>query len=279
MLESSRDQATDYMTLLLDNCDGTQSEKFQLLRQIAVTVAGDKIYREAIVGKSEVDAQMLKYYLERVEIDLIVYKGSIATKLTKEMMTMTHFGSVKKLNKKQTEARAKAVAKALKKNIVLGEIGVFSAEDCGKLYKAIKAESVNVYNTYWHMNLNKDHSIPSGKQLVSLLNAMRLMAFDKKDIKRISFLKANRLKVKIKKETMKVSTEELKKLKEDSDSEDDPEDDKNSEGEEIIDVDIEVCSYQYNPLITSQFSVFSFCFSFFIFSLFHFSFFVLHVQF
>ena len=238
MLESSRDQATDYMMLLLDNCDGSQADKFQLLRQISMTVAGDKIYREAIVGKREVDSQMLKYYLERIEIDLTIYKGSIATKLTKEIMSMTHFGSVKKLNKKQTEARAKAVAKALKKNVVLGEVGIFSAEECGKLYKAIKAESVNVYNTYWHMNLNKDHSIPSGKQLVSLLNAMRVLAFDKKDIKRIFYLKANRLKVKVKRENMKVSTE----LKEDSDSEDDPEDEKNSEGEEI-DVDIEVSSY------------------------------------
>ena len=242
MLESSRDQATDYMTLLLDNCDGSQAEKFQLLRQISVTVAGDRIYREAIVGKSEVDSQMLKYYLERIEIDLTIYKGSIATKLTKEIMSMTHFGTVKKLNKKQTEARAKQVAKALKKNAVLADVGVFSAEECGKLYKAIKAESINVYNTYWHMNLNKDSSIPSGKQLVALLNAMRLMAFDKKDIKRILYLKANRLKVQVKRETMKVSTVEVKEFKEDSDSEDDPEDDKNSGGEEI-DVDVEVSSY------------------------------------
>ena len=77
MLESSRDQATDYMMLLLDNCDGSQADKFQLLRQISVTVAGDKIYREAIVGKSEVDSQMLKYYFERIEIDLTIYKGSM----------------------------------------------------------------------------------------------------------------------------------------------------------------------------------------------------------
>ena len=58
ILESTRDQANDYMMLLLDNCDGSQAEKFQLLRHISVTVAGDKIYREAMVSKSEVDAQM-----------------------------------------------------------------------------------------------------------------------------------------------------------------------------------------------------------------------------
>ena len=185
---------------------------------------------------------MLKYYLERIEIDLTIYKGSIATKLTKEILSMTHFGSAKKLNKKQTEARAKQVAKALKKNAVLAEVGVFSAEKCGKLYKAIKAERINVYDTYWHMNLNKDHSIQSSKQLVALLNAMRVMAFDKKDMKRILYLKSNRLKVQVKRETMKVSTVEVKEFKEDSDSEDDPEDDKNSGGEEI-DVDVEVSSY------------------------------------
>ena len=92
--------------LLLDNCDGSQAEKFQLLRQSSVTVAGDKIYREAIVGKSEVDAQMLKYYLERVGIDITVNNGSIASKLTKEIMAMKHLGSIEMLNKKQTEARA-----------------------------------------------------------------------------------------------------------------------------------------------------------------------------
>lgn len=43
-----------------------------MLRQILVTVAGDRIYRESIVSKAEVDSQMLKYYLERVEIDLVM---------------------------------------------------------------------------------------------------------------------------------------------------------------------------------------------------------------
>ena len=71
--------------------------------------------------------------------------------------------SARKSTKKQKDARAKAIAKAMKKNIVLSDVGVFAAEDCGKLYKAIKAESINVFNTYWHNTLNKDHSIPSGK--------------------------------------------------------------------------------------------------------------------
>lgn len=61
MLDSTRDQATDYLMLLLENYDGSPAEKFQLLRQISVTVAGDKIYRESIGSKSEADAQMLKY--------------------------------------------------------------------------------------------------------------------------------------------------------------------------------------------------------------------------
>lgn len=96
----------NYMMLLLDNCDGSQADKFQLRRQISVKVAGDKIYGEAIVGKSEVDAQMLKYYLERVGIDTTVYNGSIASKLTKEIMAITPFGCIKMLKKKLTEVRA-----------------------------------------------------------------------------------------------------------------------------------------------------------------------------
>lgn len=113
MLESTKDQATDYLMLLLEKYDGSPAENFQLLRQISVTVAGDKIYRESIVSESEVDGQMLKYYLERVEIDLIIYKETIAKKLTKNMMAMATFGSVKKLTKKQTEARAKAVVRLM----------------------------------------------------------------------------------------------------------------------------------------------------------------------
>ena len=206
-MEGTRDQATQYMNLLLQKFDGSPAENFHLLRQISVTVAGDKIYRESIVGKEQVDEQMLKYYLERVEIDIIIYKDSIAANLTADMMKFSNYGSVKKLTKKQAEARAKAVAKAAKKKVVLSDIGVFTSEECGKLYKAIKSESLNVYNTYWHMTLNKDHSIPSGKQLVELLNAMRQMTFDKKDVQRIIYLKANRLKVKIKKENMKGPTE------------------------------------------------------------------------
>ena len=72
---------------------------------------------------------------------------------------MTHFGTARKLTKKQEDARANAVAKAMKRNIVLSDVWVLTAEDRGKLYKAIKAESINVFNTYWHNMLNKDHSI------------------------------------------------------------------------------------------------------------------------
>jgi hypothetical protein len=254
MLESTRDQATDYLMLLLENYDGSPAENFQLLRQISVTVAGDKIYRESIVSKSEVDAQMLKYYLERVEIDLIIYKETIAKNLTKDMMAMATIGSVKKPTKKQTEARAKAVAKAAKKNIILSEIGIFTAEDCGKLYKTIKSESVNVYNTFWHMNLNKDHSIPSGKQLVALLNSMRVLSFDKKEIKRVFYLKANREKVRIKKESMKGPTEEVK---EDSESGDDPDEGNSSGVEDEVVINVEV-----NYFII-EISFFFFSFSFF----------------
>jgi hypothetical protein len=180
MMEPVSNQATKYLQLLLKNFDGSPAEKFYLLRQISVTVAGDRIYRESIVSKAVVDSQMLKYYLDRVEIDLVMYKDTISSHLTKEMMRMTHFGTARQLTKKQADARAKAVAKAAKKNIVLSDVGVFTAEDCGKLYKAIKAESINVFITYWHNTLNKDHTIPSGKQLVALLNSMRLMSSDKK---------------------------------------------------------------------------------------------------
>ena len=63
------------------------------------------------------------------------------------------------------------------------------------------------------------------------------MSVDKKELQRIIFLKANRLKVKVKMETMKKDpkgsmTESKEELKEDSDSDDDEEEDKNSEVEE-----------------------------------------------
>ena len=92
------------------NCDGSTANNF--LRQISVNVAWDKIYGEAIVSKSEVDAQLFKYYLE---IDLVIYKDTIASNLTMGIMIIAHFVSI---NKKQTEARTKAVANAAKKNTV-----------------------------------------------------------------------------------------------------------------------------------------------------------------
>ena len=93
-----------------------------------------------------------------------------------------------------------------------------------------------MYNTFWHMNLNKDHSIPSGKQLVALLNSMRVHSFDKNEIKRFFYSKANRQKVKIN-ETMKESTEEVKG---DSDSGDDPDEGDNSGVEDNVVINVEV---------------------------------------
>ena len=138
MKEPDSDQATEYLRLLLKNFDGSPAEKFYLLRQISVTVAGDRTYREPIVSKAEVDSQMLKYYLERVEIDLVMYKDTISSHLTKEMMRMTHFGTARKLTKKQADARAKAVAKAMKKNIVLSDVGVSQMRIVGSCMKPLK---------------------------------------------------------------------------------------------------------------------------------------------
>ena len=55
---------------------------------------------------------------------------------------------------------------------------------------------------------------------MAILNSMRLMSYDKKELRRIIFRKANRLQEKVKMETMKKdpkgSVKESKELKKDS---------------------------------------------------------------
>ena len=71
MFESSPiDQADSYGRDLLSRGKFSEVEKFNLLRGISVTVAGIRAKGKVRSSKEELESTMLKFYQERLEIDL-----------------------------------------------------------------------------------------------------------------------------------------------------------------------------------------------------------------
>jgi hypothetical protein len=104
------------------------------------------------------------------------------------MMTKRTYGANKPMSKRETEAYENAKKKAAKKNAAPPDSDDFSGVECNNLYLAIKYESNNTFNPIWVKILNQNGDIPSGKQLVDILDQVRVEAFDVEDALRIGFL-------------------------------------------------------------------------------------------
>lgn len=188
----SLDQADAYGRNLVSRAKLTALEKYNMLRATSVTVAGVKAYGMAKMSKGELEATVLKFYLERIVLDLHNYKNGIGAAFDFEIMSKRSLESGKALTKRKQEALDKAIKKAVKNNVAPPEQENFSALDCHELFLEIKYESNNTFNPLWVKNLNKNGDIPSGVQLVDLLDKLRLDAFEAKDAQRRVYLDISR---------------------------------------------------------------------------------------
>ena len=188
----SVDQADAYGRNLVARAQLTEVEKYNMLRAASVTVAGVKAYGMAKMSKAELEATCLKLYLERIVLDLHQYRNGIGAAFDLEMMSKRSLASGKTLTKRKQEALDKAIKKAVKNNVTPPEQENFSALDCHELFLEIKFESNNTFNPIWVKNLNKNGDIPSGVQLVDLLDKLRLDAFEAKDAQRRVYLDISR---------------------------------------------------------------------------------------
>jgi hypothetical protein len=189
------DQADSYGRELLSRGKFTEIEKFNLLRGISVTVAGIRANGKARSSKEELESTMLKFYHERLEIDLQFHKNGIASNLTADVMKKRVLGAPKKLTKRMREALGRAEVKAAKKNVSAADPENFSGVECHELFLEIKYESNNTFNPLWVKALNKNGDIPSGVQLVDLLDKVREGAFAVKDSQRRVYLVASRKRI------------------------------------------------------------------------------------
>ena len=188
----SVDQADAYGRNLVARAKLTEVEKYNMLRAASVTVAGVKAYGMAKMSKAELESTCLKLYLERIVLDLHQYRNGIGAAFDLEMMSKRSLASGKTLTKRKQEALDKAIKKAVKNNVTPPEQENFSALDCHELFLEIKFESNNTFNPIWVKNLNKNGDIPSGVQLVDLLDKLRLDAFEAKDAQRRIYLDISR---------------------------------------------------------------------------------------
>ena len=186
------DQAEGYASSLLLRAKLTEKEKFNLLRATSVTIAGIRAHGKARSSKEELEASILSFYLERIVLDLKFHEKGIAANLSYDIMKKRCYGVVKEMTKRKLEALGKAIIKAAKKNAAPPDGDYFSGLECNELFLEIKYESNNTFNPIWVKLLNKNGDIPSGVQLVDLLDQVRSEAFDIKDAQRRIYLEASR---------------------------------------------------------------------------------------
>lgn len=186
------DQADAYGRELLNKGKLSQLEKFNLVRGISVTVAGIRATGQARSSREELESIMLVLYRERVAIDLNIHSKGIAANFTVDDMSKRFVGAPKKLTKRMKEALLKAEVKATKKNITASDPEFFTGFECYELFLKIKFEANNTFNPLWLKALNKNGDIPSGHQLVDLLDKVREESFAVKDTERRAYLVASR---------------------------------------------------------------------------------------
>ena len=182
------DQAEGYASSPLLRVKLTEKEKFNLLRATSVTVAGIRAYGKARSSKEELEASILSFYLERIVLDLKYHEKGIATNFSHDIMKKRCYGVMKEMTKRKLEALGKAIIKAAKKNAASPDGDYFSGLECNELFLEIKYESNNTFNPFWVRLLNKNGDIPSGVQLVDLLDQVRREAFEIKDAQRRVYL-------------------------------------------------------------------------------------------
>jgi hypothetical protein len=87
MFDSSPiDQADEYGRNLLSRNQLSEVEKFNLLREISICVAGNRVDGKPRTFREEYESLMLGLYQEKTDLDLHTYRGSIGANFTADIM-------------------------------------------------------------------------------------------------------------------------------------------------------------------------------------------------
>jgi hypothetical protein len=170
-----------------------------LLRDYSVAIAGLEITRRKKTNAELLAEDLLKAFSERIDIDLNddLLKGVIPRETDRGIMMDGNFGGkIRNLTKAQLKSKARSDAKRVKQNKPLLEAdGLFNSKDCVVIYKRCKASALNSFNAALYSLLNKDKSIPSGKQLIEILNKIRELDFRMNDERRVRNLRLSRVRL------------------------------------------------------------------------------------
>lgn len=235
------DQADAYAKKLLTSALPrlTALEKFNMLRSVSITSAGMRAYGEGTMSKEQLEAKVLKHYLEVIVLDVARHQKGLAENLTVDMMSQRSL-KLKRITKRIQQALDTKSKKAKLKNEVPPEEGLYSGIEGNDLYAAIRAESNNTFNPIWVKALNKNGDMPSGVQLEDILDTVRKEVFNIKDIARRNFLTISRKKAAAKKAALPCS--KTNKAEEEKGDENDDEHSEHQQEEEIAVKCILCCS-------------------------------------
>ena len=163
------DQADAYAKKLLTSALPrlTALDKFNMLRSVSITSAGMRAYGEGTMSKEQLEAKVLKHYLEVIVLDVARHQKGLAENLTVDMMSQRSL-KLKRITKRIQQALDRKSKKAKLKNEVPPDEGLYSGIEGNDLNAAIRAESNNTFNPIWVKALN---SILSKKYLVLLTSS------------------------------------------------------------------------------------------------------------
>ena len=119
MFDSSPiDQADEYGRNLLSKNQLSEVEKFNLLREISICVAGNRADGKPRTSREEYESLVLGLYQDRIDLDLLIYRGSIGANFTADIMKKRVLGvKPRKLTQRMKDALVKAEVKAAMKNV------------------------------------------------------------------------------------------------------------------------------------------------------------------
>jgi hypothetical protein len=198
MINYSDNQSMQYAYHLLRKVPINSRDFHLMLRDYSMGICGNEISRRQKSSVEVVGAELLKAYTERIKLDLSdnLFKGLVPIDTTYEMMLEQNFGEKKRApTKLRQEKKLEADQKRINKNLpIIVPSGLLKADDCLTIYRRCRASAVNIYNPGLFTLTNKDKTIPSGKQLIELLDDVRKYAYKNKENVRVKNLTAYRAK-------------------------------------------------------------------------------------
>ena len=114
----------------------TALDKFNMLRSVSITSAGMRAYGEGTMSNEQLEAKVLKHYLEVIVLDVARHQKGLAENLTVDMMSQRSL-KLKRITKRIQRALDTKSKKAKLKNEVPPEEGLYSGIEGNDLYAVL----------------------------------------------------------------------------------------------------------------------------------------------